>query len=348
MKPADVEVRPGAPELDEARDEFVLGHDRGSFFHLSGWRRAVERVFKYEARDLFAYDGDELVGVLPMMYAPGLSGGKSLISMPYGVYGGPIGNDPAVEQALLEEASGIADREQVKYLELRYATDPGPDLVGTSLYDTFIRDLPEDPDDVLARMPKKSRAEARKARKKHGLELSQGTWYIDDLYRLFLANKHALGSPALPRRMFATLMDEFSGRVHVHLVRRGSQPLAAVMSFVYGDTLLAYYSGTAPQADREYSASNFMYMSLQEWAVREGFRVFDFGRSRADSGAHRFKVHQGFEPRPLHYRYHLVRKRRTPSFTPSNPKVRILQETWRRMPQWLARRLSNRLSVYLP
>jgi FemAB-related protein (PEP-CTERM system-associated) len=348
MKPADVEVRAGAPEHDEARDAFVLAHPRGSFFHLAGWRRTVERVFGNRPRDLLAWDGDELIGVLPLMHARGLAGSDSLISMPYGVYGGPLGVDPAVDQALLAEATRIADTERVAYLELRYAWDPGSDLVGSTLYHTFVRDLPEDPDDVLARMPKKSRAEARKARTRHGLELSHGPWYIDDLYRMFLHNKHALGSPALPRRMFATLMEEFDGRVHVHLVRRGSNPLAAVMSFVYRDTLLAYYSGTAAGADHDWSASNFMYMSLQEWAVREGFRVFDFGRSRADSGAYKFKLHQGFEPEPLEYRYHLVKKRRTPSFNPSNPKLHLLQSTWRRLPLWLARRMSNRLSAYLP
>ena len=348
MKPADVEVRPGAPVEDGARDAFVQAHERGSFFHRAGWRRTVERVFGNRPRDLYAWDGDELIGVLPLMHAPGLTGGDSLISMPYAVYGGPLGTDPAVEQALLAEATRIADSERVGYLELRYAWDPGSDLVGSTLYHTFVRDLPEDPDEVLGRMPKKSRAEARKARTKHGLELSEGPWYMDDLYRMFLNNKHSLGSPALPRKMFATLMEEFGDDVYVHLVRRGSTPLAAVMSFVDGDTLLAYYSGTADNADREFSASNFMYMALQEWAVKRGFRVFDFGRSRADSGAYKFKVHQGFEPRPLEYRYHLVRKRKTPSFNPSNPRLHVLQETWRRLPLWLARRLSNRLSAYLP
>ena len=348
MKSADVEVRPGAPEHDAVRDEFVLAHPHGSFFHLAGWRRTVERVFGNRPRDLMAWDGDTLIGVLPMMHAPGLSGRDSLISMPYAVYGGPLGTDAAVDQALLSEATRIADSERVGYLELRYAWDPGPDLVGSTLYQTFACELPESSEDVLKGMPKKARAEARKARTRHGLELSRGPWYVDDLYRMFLNNKHSLGSPALPQRMFETLMQEFGDRVHVHLVRRGSTPLSAVMSFVYGDRLLAYYSGTAPGADREFSASNFMYMALQEWAVEEGFRIFDFGRSRADSGAYKFKVNQGFEPRPLEYRYHLVRKRHTPSFTPSNPRVRVLQNTWRRLPLWLARLLSNRLSAYLP
>ena len=120
------------------------------------------------------------------------------------------------------------------------------------------------------------------------------------------------------------------------------------MSFCFRDELLAYYSGTAPGADREFSASNFMYLALQEWAVRQGFSRFDFGRSRKDAGAFRFKQHQGFEPADLHYVYRLVRDRELPSLNPSNPKTRVLQENWRRLPAGLARRLSGPLARFLP
>ena len=91
-----------------------------------------------------------------------------------------------------------------------------------------------------------------------------------------------------------------------------------------------------------------MYMSLQEWSVAGGYRIFDFGRSRKDSGAFRFKQNQGFEPRDLNYRFLLVRDGGLPSLNPSNPKTRVLRETWSRLPLWLTRRLSSRASRYLP
>jgi FemAB-related protein (PEP-CTERM system-associated) len=341
-------VRAGSPGDDERRDAFLAGHPEATFFHRAAWRRVIQRVFGHEPCELFAWRGDELAGVFPMMYCRSFVGRRNLVSMPYAVYGGPLATDVDAEHALLEQGVHIDDRERVGHLELRYRRDPGPDLVGSNLYFTFIRDLPSDPAQVLARMPKKARAEARKARERHGLELSEGAWYVDDLYRMFLKNKHQLGSPALPARHFQELLAEYGRDVRVHLVRRGREPLAAVMSFLDRDTLIAYYSGTEDGADQEYSASNFMYLALQEWAVEHGFRRFDFGRSRRDAGAFKFKQHQGFEPAPLHYRYHLVHDRRLPAFTPSNPKTRVLRETWSRMPAWAARRLSERLSIFLP
>ncbi len=233
-------------------------------------------------------------------------------------------------------------------LELRCLEDPGLDLPQSPLYATFIKDLPAKVDDVLAGMPKKSRADARKARSSHGLTLHEGTWFVADLVRLFHHNKRSLGSPALPSSFFARLLSTFGDRATVHVVKREGQPLSAVMSFLFKDQVLAYYSGTGDGADRAYKASAFMYCALQEWSIERGYKVFDFGRSRKDSGAFSFKCHQGFEPRDLHYAFHLVKDAGLPSLNPSNPKTKVLQETWKRLPLGLTTRLSGRAARYLP
>jgi len=341
-------LRAGLAGDDARRDAFVRAHPRGTFFHLSGWRRVVEKVHGHEPLDLLAWRGERLAGVLPLMLCHGPFGARKLISMPYATYGGPLGDEPAVERALVERAGELARELRAGYIELRCIDDPGLDLVPSALYATFMRELPTTPEGVLAAMPKKARAEARKARDKHHLELSSGHWYLDDLQRMFLFNKHALGSPGLPAAHFQTILKQFEREVFVHLVRQGGTPLSAVMSFAHGDTLIAYYAGTQPGADREFSASNFMYMALQEWAVERRFKRFDFCRSRIDSGAFEFKRHQGFEPRPLNYRYRLVRDRRPPNFNPSNPRTAVLRNAWSRLPLWLARSLSDRLARYLP
>lgn len=356
--PPTFTVRPGEPADDPERDRFVLEHPRGTFFHRSGWRRVVEKVFGHEPSDWIAVADGRIVGVLPMMRTRSLSQDTQLISMPYAVYGGALGIDPSIESALVAAAVAEGQRERVGRVELRYFDEPElgalPDKAGRhgveryGLYSTFVRELPDRVEDVLAQIPKKARAECRKARDKHGLELTEGTWYLGDLHRLFLNNKRSLGSPALPLRWFKALCEEFGKDCVVHLVHRGKEPLAAVMSFVQDDTLLAYYAGTADGADRNYSASNFMYMALQEWSVARGLKRFDFGRSRRDSGAFSFKEHQGFVARELPYRIVRVRDAALPSFNPSNPNTAKLRKAWSAMPRWLAERLSDPLSRYLP
>lgn len=345
---SELEIRPADPADDPPRDDFVRAAGSGTFFHLAGWGRAVRGALGHRRRDLIARRGGQLVGVLPLMECRGLLGRARLISMPYAVYGGALGADREVQHALFAEAQRMALDARVGRLELRCREDPGLDLPGSELYATFVRALPGRPEEVLERTPKKARAEARKARERHGLELAEGLEHLPQLVRLFHRNKRSLGSPGLPPAFFQGLLAEFPGEVLVHLVRRGGEAAAAVMSFLFGDTLLAYYSGTAPGADRAWSASNFMYVALQEWCVERGLRRFDFGRSRVGSGAFAFKLHQGFEPAPLHYRYRLVRDGALPSLHPSNPRTRILRETWRRLPLWLTTRLSGPAARYLP
>jgi len=341
-------IRPADSASDAERDRFVERHAQGTIFHTAGWRRAVERVFGHEGLDRLAWRGGELVGVLPLMRCRTPFLRSHLISAPYGVYGGALAVDRDTELALVEDARRMARALGVGRLELRYAHDPGLDLAPSSLYATFLQKLPADPADVMKEMPKRARAEVRKAIEKHGLELSEGEHYLTDLVELFGASKQEIGSPGLPRAWFQALLEELPGKVVLHLARRGPERVAATMSFVFKDTFSFYYIGARSTANREYSATNFLTTRLQEWSSMRGLAVFDLGRSRVDTGPYQFKKNQGFEPTPLHYRYDLVRARELPSFNPSNPKTARLRETWSKLPPALARALSGRMMRYLP
>ena len=87
----------------------------------------------------------------------------------------------------------------------------------------------------------------------------------------------------------------------------GNDVLAAMMSFLWRDTISIYYIGVAEDANRECSATNFLTTSVAEWAVERGLRYYDWGRSRKDSGAFQFKKNQGAQPSDLHYQFQLVR-----------------------------------------
>lgn len=350
-KTFDVTIRRADRTDDAARDAYVRAHERGSFFHLSSWGIVVEKVMKHRRVDLVALQGPDIVGMLPVSICRGLRG-RSLISVPYGVYGGAIGNTPGIELSLFHMAEQHAQDLRARRLELRTRLDPGLELsdglAASELYATFVKELPGSVDEVLAGMPKKSRADARKARKTHGLELLEGREYLPELVELFHRNKRQLGSPGLPLRWFEALLFAFGDDVTVHVVRKGEETLCAVMCFLYQDQVLAYYSGSAEDVDRNYKASAFMYMALQEWSVAKGYRIFDFGRSRKDSGAFDFKRRQGFEPADLQYRYRLLKDKGLPSLTPSNPKTKGLRDTWSKLPIWLTTKLSTPASRLLP
>ncbi len=347
--PTPLRIAPARPGDDAARDLFVDAHPAGSVFHRAGWGRAVERIFGHARRDLCAWRGDELVGVLPLARVAAFPSRAHLVSVPYAVEGGPLGLDRAVERALVDEALRQARAERVGRLELRCSEDPGlADLLASDLYVDFRQDLPDDPERVLDRFRKDERRLVRRARDREGLEVSEGPWYVGELARSFQESKQRLGSPGLPLAWFRALQDELPGHVQVHAARRGAELLALSLSFVHGRTFHMYYIGTAPDANRRYAVTSFLIAHLMERAVERGLSTYDLGRSRQDSGAAAFKRNQGFEARPLHYRYALVKSRALPSFNPSNPRTRLLQEAWKRLPPWvaagLARPMSRRLA----
>jgi hypothetical protein len=71
-------------------------------------------------------------------------------------------------------------------------------------------------------------------------------------------------------------------------------------------------------------------------ACERGCRVFDYGRSKRETGSFDFKKNWGFEPTPLSYEYRLLKRDRVPQNNPLNPKYATLIALWRRLPRPLA------------
>jgi len=345
---AELVIR-AATASDDGAIELFVRDEPGAVFQRPGWRRAVQRVFRHQVRDLVALRGDQLVGLLPLMRCPRVTGGAHWISTPYGVYGGPLTSELEVRRALVASALQGAREERVGRLELRSREALDCEgLTPSDLYVTFVKDLPTEREDVLKSIRKDERRLIRRARDTHGLVLEEGRWFVEDLARLFRESKQRLGSPGLPVEWFRALLEELGEEVVIHIVRRPGEVLAASMCFIDGDELRMYYIGTTETANRSYAATSFMIAELQEWAVERGLKRFDLGRSRRDAGAVKFKRNQGFEAAPLHYSYGLVRSRGLPSFTPSNPRTARLRQIWAKLPATVCERLSRRLARYLP
>lgn len=337
-----------ASESDEPEmTAWVNASPRSHFWHSPAWMRAVRTIFPILDYSLLARSEGRVVGVLPLGLCETLGLSQNLVSVPYGVYGGPAGDDSAIEVALVDYAKMLGEKERVGCVELRQREQRISNLPESDLYVTFEKQLPATPEEVLTMLPRKARAAARQARDKFHLDFDEGMWFLDDFYHLFSQNKRHLGSPPLPKAFFEQLRDELKDQIYLHIVRRDVQPIAGVISFRFRDHLLPYYSGGLTQFENM-QCNNFLYWKLMEWGVARGFKHFDFGRSRRDSGPFHFKKNQGFEPEPLHYAFHLVKSRAIPRFNPSNPALDLPRKVWQRLPLPLHEWMGERLSRFLP
>jgi FemAB-related protein (PEP-CTERM system-associated) len=326
----DVRVRHAEP-ADLARwDAFVERCPEATFFHKAGWKEVIESVFRHRTFYLLAERDATIVGVLPLAQVKSLLFGHALVSLPFCVYGGVAATDPAAVPALHAAARELAAQLGADHLELRNRIAREPDWPRQALYVTFRKEVLPDVEANMLAIPRKQRAMVRKGiqRGLHG-EIDAS---VDRFFALYADNVHRHGTPALPKRYFETLQRVFGRDVEVLTVLGAErQPLSGVLTFYFRDEVLPYYAGD-DLAARDLAANDFKYWDLIRRACERGLRVFDYGRSKRDTGSFDFKKNWGFVPEPLHYEYALLRGTVIPENNPSNPKYKAMIAVWRRLP----------------
>ncbi len=335
--PLAVAVRPFRDGDGQGWDDFVLSCPAGTVFHLSAWKRVIERAFGHRTHYLIARRGPAVTGVLPLTHVKSLMFGSSLISNAYGVYGGPIAEDAESLRALEAAAAGLMESCAVPVLELRgFSEGRAAWPTRSGLYDTFRKRLDPSPDGNLKAVPRKQRAMIRKGMQNRlRSELDAG---VDRLHRVYAESVRNLGTPVFPRSYFRIIREEFPEASDIVTVTSDGQAMASVLNLYFRDEVLPFYGGGL-RAARALAANDFMYWEVMRRACERGCRLFDFGRSKIGTGSHAFKRNWGFEPTPLVYQFRLAKGRATPDLNPLNPKFRLLIAAWKRLPLPLATRL---------
>ena len=313
-----------------AWDAFVEACPSATFFHRAGWQNILVDVFRHDAYFLYAEQDGRIAGVLPLGHVDSALFGNSLTSLPFAVYGGVAATDESIALALEKEASRIGRNLGVDHLELRNVVQRHADWPLQDLYVTFRREILADEEANMLAIPRKQRAMVRKGIK-NGLrsEIDEG---VERFFDLYADNVHRHGTPAMPKRYFQALLDEFGDACEVlTVVAPDGRTLSSVLSFYFRDEVLPYYAGDDVLA-RDLAANDFKYWELMRRACARGLKVFDYGRSKQGTGSYSFKKNWGFEPAPLHYEYQLYKRDAIPQNNPSNAKYKLMIETWRRLP----------------
>ena len=315
-------------------DQFVMSCPTATFFHRSGWQKIMSEVFRHDTHFLYAEIDGRIEGVLPLAHVKSLLFGNSLVSLPFAVYGGVAASNADAASALEDEAQRLARRLHVDHLELRHVDARHADWPRQDLYVTFRKAILPDEEANMLAIPRKQRAMVRKGIK-NGLrsDIDPG---VDRFFALYADNVHRHGTPALPKRYFQALRDEFGADCDVLTVSApDGRPLSSVLSFYFRDEVLPYYAGD-DEAARDLAANDFKYWELMRRSCQRGLKVFDYGRSKQGTGPYAFKKNWGFEPTPLHYEYRLYKRDAVPQNNPSNANYKLLIETWRRLPIGMA------------
>lgn len=340
-RPVGVREADLADRAECARLDAFVREARGAPCQLTGWSRAVEQGCRQRARYLVAERADGgLAGVLPLTEMRSALFGRALVSTGFGVDGGVLGD--AVEP-LAAGAWDLARRLGAPGVELRGGPAPEGWAVDDGTYLGFARPLAADDEAELAAVPRKQRAEVRRALGQDlEVAVGRGCAMLDEHWRVYAESVRNLGTPVFPAR----LMREAVGALDADVltVRRGGRAVASVLSLYLDGAVYPYWGGGTREA-RALRANDRMYFALMSHARARGCSRFDFGRSKAGTGAAAFKKNWGFRPEPRRYAHRSAGPRR--EVNPLNPRYRLMVEAWRRLPlpvanalgPWIARGL---------
>jgi FemAB-related protein (PEP-CTERM system-associated) len=156
-----------------------------------------------------------------------------------------------------------------------------------------------------------------------------------------------LGTPVFSKELFALWRSEFPNQCRLFGVRKGKRAIAGVLCFYFRDQVMPYYGGSLAEFNRD-SPNNFMYWNLICQSCREGYRSFDFGRSKRGTGSYSFKSAWSMQETELRYRYHLVRAKDVPRMSPVDRKFQAPVAVWKKLPFAWTKILGPRLIRWIP
>ena len=310
-------------------------------FHRPIWSRAVAEGCGQPAYYLVAWRGPAVAGVLPLSAIHSPLFGRALVSSGFAVGGGILADDDAAAHALAGAGWRLAQSLSCPSLELRGGWLPHGEgwHVSGGAYAGFVRPLAADDAAELLAIPRKQRAEVRRALG-FPLDVAIGRGADDRAahYAVYAESVRNLGTPVFPRSLFAAVLEAFGDDADILTVRHEGRPIASVLSLYHKGAVMPYWGGGTADA-RTWRANDLMYFALMRHARERGCTAFDFGRSKPDTGAFAFKRNWGFTPEPLSYAIRTADGAAPREVNPLNPKYRAKIALWRKLPLAVANRL---------
>jgi FemAB-related protein (PEP-CTERM system-associated) len=329
-----------------AAEDFVASRAEGTPFHRPAWLKAIERGTGNRAHLLAAVaPSGQIAGLLPLTHMKSRLFGQALVSSGFAVDGGILADDGAAIAALANAAEGLARNRGVGSIEIRGGPAPakGWRMHGGS-HVGFSRAIAPDDEAELLAIPRKHRAELRKALANPALRVETGRdeRLLRAHYHVYAQSVRNLGTPVFPARLFREVMSAFGDDADILLVLEGDRPVSAVLTLYHKGRVMPFWGGGIADA-RQLRSNELMYYRLMGHGRALGMRIFDFGRSKTGSGQAAWKKSFGFDPKPLAY-HSWSANGELRDINPNSAKYQRRVDLWKKLPLPLANLLGPFIS----
>lgn len=275
-------------ESEKEWDTFVEKEEEARFIHLTGFKRVIEKVYKFIPIYLCYKKGNQYLAIFSSFIQNTILSGKRIISQPFSEYGGLLISkeiDQNEKHKIVEELFSILDsiikKEKLKGVEIRGKTDKIVERFVSKVHlgEYGIKKLKKELD-LWKSVDYMVRKAVRKA-EREGVRIVEDPDFerIKDFYRLHLISMKRLGSPPHPFSYFVSLKEELIDKMKIFYAVHNGRIISALLGWKVGKIIHI----TDNPSDRRYfhlRGNDYLHYKMIEWAKDNGYESFDFGPIR--------------------------------------------------------------------
>lgn len=298
-------------ELSYKWDSYVKKHYEANLYHLSFFKSVVESTYHHHSFYFIAIDDNsEIRGILPLFLINSFFYGKELVSLPFCDYGGILADTPDVFNLLFNKATDLYHQQKCTGLELRQINKQyfqqnnysSQIAIKTSKVRMLLK-LPQSPDLLFSSFAAKLRSQIRKPQRDGCICVNGGLELLNDFYDVFVFNMRDLGSPVHSKDIMKQMLLKRPECTRIFLVYHQKMPVACSLVSGFNEILVNPWA-SFKRTHQKIAPNMLLYWEMLNYAVCNGYRFFDFGRSTSDEGTYKFKAQWGALPQQLYwYKY---------------------------------------------
>lgn len=314
--------------------------------HTPEYKEFIENTFKKTKTEYLAViknddENEDKIGlILPIQIIIHPFLGRKIISSAFLEYGSFSGEE---NEDLVREILHYINRNysnEYDYLEIRQGLENfnkflEKNLIKRQEYKRFelkLIDL-----ETNWKLIQKEKRKAIKKSEKEGIIVKEiNNEQINEIYDLYCKNMKQFGSPCFPKQYFKNFFDLKLGKCFGAYYN--DKLVSLLLGFCYKDRIHLIIA----VSDKNYlwsRCNDTVHWHFIKFAIKNNYKIIDFGRVRAESGQFEYKRKWGCELKDLDHFYDLYKIKELPNEDPKNPKFKILTEIWKNLPLIITKKL---------
>jgi hypothetical protein len=295
------------PMLDCRWDDLIDTHPSASVFHQKGWLKALATTYGYRPIVLTsAPSGQRLTDGIVFCEVKSWITGSRLVSLPFADHAEPLLNDRSEPFEFTDWIRTEFRQQGLKYIELRpfsVEMQSGSPLVASQSYWLHTLNLTPSIEQIFRSLHKDciQRRIRRAEHEQLSYERGCSEELVDEFYRLLMITRRRHQILPQPRSWFRNLVACMSPNVEIRVARKGSVPIAAILTLSHRRTVVYKY-GCSDGKFHYLAGMPFLFWKLIEESKTEGAEQIDLGRTDLENnGLLKFKDRLGTSRRRLTY-----------------------------------------------